>query len=205
VLGETPEIIGAEHLLMRRAKDSVVAKKLKDRIEWWEQHLRAHGVDATSNPSPGNQAGGISTLVEKSLGGIAKAGTSTLVDVVGYAERITEKGFVFMDTPGYDPVSVTGMVAGGVNIVCFTTGRGSVFGCKPVPSIKLTSNSALYRRMEGDMDIDCGVILDGAPTETVGRQILEEVLAVASGKKTKSELVGMGEAEFAPWARGPTL
>lgn len=205
VLGETPEILGAEHLLIRRAKSESVAKKLLDRIEWWEHYLRAHGVDATSNPSPGNQAGGITTLVEKSLGGVTKAGTTALVDVVSYAERIAEKGFVYMDTPGYDPVSVTGMVAGGANILCFTTGRGSVFGCKPVPSIKLASNSALYWRMEDDMDIDCGVILDGVSTEAVGRHILEQIIAVASGAKTKSELNGVGEAEFAPWVRGPTL
>jgi altronate hydrolase len=205
VLGETPEILGAEHLLIRRAQNGAVAKKLLDRIEWWDRYLRAHGVDATSNPSPGNRAGGITTLAEKALGGVSKAGTTPLVDVIGYAERITAKGFVYMDTPGYDPVSVTGMVAGGANILCFTTGRGSVFGCKPVPSIKLASNSALYRRMEDDMDIDCGVILDGMSTETVGRQILDEMLVVASGKKTKSELAGMGEAEFAPWVRGPIL
>jgi altronate hydrolase len=205
VLGETPEIIGAEHLLIRRARSTVVAQKLIDRIEWWKRYLGAHGVDATSNPSPGNRAGGITTLAEKSLGGISKAGTTPLVDVVSYAERIVERGLVYMDTPGYDPVSVTGMVAGGANILCFTTGRGSVFGCKPVPSIKLASNSSLYRRMEEDMDIDCGIILDGASTQAVGRQILDEVLAVASGKKTKSELAGIGEQEFAPWTRGPTL
>jgi altronate hydrolase len=205
VMGETPEILGAEHLLIRRAKNAAVAKKLLDHIAWWEQYLRAHGVQATSNPSPGNRAGGISTLIEKSLGGVTKAGTTPLVDVVGYAEPITEKGFVYMDTPGYDPISVTGLVAGGANILCFTTGRGSVFGCKPVPSIKLASNSALFRRMGDDMDIDCGVILDGVSIDTVGQQIFDDVLAVASGKKTKSELAGVGEAEFAPWIRGPIL
>jgi altronate hydrolase len=205
VLGETPEIIGAEHLLIRRARSSAVATKLTDRIEWWERYLGAHGVDASNNPSPGNRAGGITTLAEKSLGGVSKGGTTPLVDVVGYAERIKERGFVYMDTPGYDPVSVTGMVAGGANILCFTTGRGSVFGCKPVPSIKLASNSALYQRMEEDMDIDCGVILEGVSTESVGRRILDEVLQVASGKKTKSELAGVGEEEFAPWVRGPVL
>jgi len=205
VLGETTEIFGAEHLLVRRAKSPEVAQKLLDRVAWWRAYLRAHGVDASSNPSPGNLSGGITTIAEKSLGGIAKAGTSPLVDVVEYAEPIAEKGFVYMDTPGYDPVSVTGLVAGGANLVCFTTGRGSVFGGKPVPSLKLASNSALYRHMEDDMDIDCGVILDGASTEEVGHRIFEEVLAVASGKKTKSEQLGMGEAEFAPWVRGPTL
>ena len=205
VLGETPEILGAEHLLLGRARNSAVAKKLMDRIDWWLAHLRMHGIDAASNPSPGNRAGGITTLVEKSLGGVAKGGTSPLTDVVEYAERIVEKGFVYMDTPGYDPVSVTGLVAGGANVLCFTTGRGSVFGCTPVPSIKLATNSATFRRMEEDMDIDCGVILDGVPSEDVSSRILEMVLEVASGKKTKSELAGMGEAEFAPWLRGPTL
>jgi altronate hydrolase len=205
VLGETTELFGAEHVLAGRAKDEAIAKKLLDRIAWWRQYLHSHGVDVTSNPSPGNIAGGITTIVEKSLGAVAKSGTTPLVDVVDYAERIREKGFVYMDTPGYDPVSVTGLVAGGANVLCFTTGRGSVFGCKPVPSIKLATNSELYRRMEEDMDIDCGVILEGRSTEQVGKEILDEVLAVASGKRTKSELAGVGEAEFAPWVRGPVL
>jgi altronate hydrolase len=205
VLAETPEILGAEHLLLRRATTGDVARKLLDRIAWWERYLKTHGVAAASNPSPGNRAGGITTLVEKSLGGVAKAGTTPLVDVVEYAERITGKGVVYMDTPGYDPVSVTGLVAGGANVVCFTTGRGSVFGCKPVPSLKLATNSATYQRMEDDMDIDCGVVLDGVSPQEVGAQIFEAVLAVASGRKTKSELAGVGEEEFAPWFRGPTL
>jgi altronate hydrolase len=205
VLAETTEVFGAEQLLARRAKDSAVAGKLMDRIAWWRQHLQLHGVSVSSNPSPGNIAGGITTIAEKSLGAVAKSGTSPLMDVVDYAERIREKGFVYMDTPGYDPVSVTGLVAGGVNVVCFTTGRGSAFGCKPVPSIKLASNSDLYHRMEDDMDIDCGVILDGSTLDDVGRQVLDEILAVASGKRTKSELAGMGEAEFAPWMKGPVL
>jgi altronate hydrolase len=205
VLAETPELFGAEHLLLRRAKDEAVAQKLKARIAWWQNHLAARGVDVNSNPSPGNISGGITTITEKSLGAVAKSGTSTLVDVIDYAEQIREKGFVFMDTPGYDPVSVTGLVAGGVNVLCFTTGRGSVFGCKPVPSIKLASNSELYRRMEDDIDIDCGVILEGRSIEEVGQEILDEILAVASGKRTKSELAGLGEAEFAPWMTGPVL
>jgi altronate hydrolase len=205
VLAETPELFGAEHLLLRRAKDDAIAKKLSARVAWWQKHLAMHGVDVSSNPSPGNIAGGITTITEKSLGAVAKSGTSTLVDVIDYAERIREKGFVYMDTPGYDPVSVTGLVAGGVNVLCFTTGRGSVFGCKPVPSIKLASNSEVYSRMEDDMDIDCGVILRGRPIEEVGQQILDEILAVASGKRTKSELAGFGEAEFAPWMKGPVL
>jgi altronate hydrolase len=205
VLAETPELFGAEHLLVRRAKNEAVANKLRARIAWWQKHLAMHGVDVNSNPSPGNISGGITTIAEKSLGAVAKSGTSTLIDVIDYAEKIREKGFIYMDTPGYDPVSVTGLVAGGVNVLCFTTGRGSVFGCKPVPSIKLASNSDLYRRMEDDMDIDCGVILEGRSIEEVGQQILDEILAVASGKRTKSELAGLGEAEFAPWMKGPVL
>ena len=159
----------------------------------------------TSNPAPGNKAGGLTTLFEKALGGIAKAGTTPLNDVLEYAERVSAKGFVYMDTPGHDPVSVTGLVAGGANIVCFTTGRGSVFGCKPAPSLKLASNTPLYRRMQDDMDIDCGVILDGASVAQVGQQILEEILQVASGRSTKSELNGLGDAEFVPWMLGPVL
>jgi len=205
VLAETTELTGVEHILAGRAKDPAVAKKLMDRVAWWQKHLQMHGVDAGSNPSPGNISGGITTIVEKSLGAVAKSGTSPLMDVVEYGERIGTKGFVYMDTPGYDPVSVTGLVAGGINVLCFTTGRGSAFGCKPVPSIKLATNSDLYRRMEDDMDIDCGAILEGRSMEQVGRQIFDEILAVASGKRTKSELAGMGEAEFAPWMRGPVL
>jgi altronate hydrolase len=205
VLAETTEIVGAEQLLVKRARSAAVARKLLERIAWWETYLAAHGAKLDHNPSPGNMAGGITTVFEKALGGIAKGGTTPLVDVVGYAERIVEKGLVYMDTPGYDPVSVTGLVAGGANLVCFTTGRGSVFGCKPVPSLKLASNSALYRHMTEDMDIDCGPILDGASIADVGRQIFEEMLAAASGKRTKSEELGMGDEELAPWQSGPTV
>jgi len=204
VLAETPETYGAEHLLVRRAIRPEVAQKLLDRYKWWEWYCR--GIEKMdNNPAPGNKAGGITTVLEKSLGGIAKGGTTPLMDVVLYGERIETRGFVFMDTPGHDPVSVTGLVAGGCNVICFTTGRGSVFGNRPVPSIKLATNSAVYRQMEEDMDIDCGVILDGVPLETVGRAIFEEVIAVASGKKTKSELAGVGEEEFAPWIIGPVM
>lgn len=204
VLAETPEIYGAEHLLIRRAINAGVAKKLMDRYRWWEGYCR--GIEAMdNNPTPGNKAGGITTVFEKSLGGVTKGGTTPLMDVVLYAEPITTRGFVFMDTPGNDPVSVTGLVAGGANIVCFTTGRGSVFGSKPVPSIKLATNSLVYRAMEEDMDLNCGVILEGTPLESVGRQIFEEVIQVASGKRTKSELAGVGEEEFAPWIIGPVL
>ncbi|HLQ22062.1 MAG TPA: UxaA family hydrolase, partial [Gemmatimonadales bacterium] len=204
VLAETPEIYGAEHLLIRRAINEGVAKKLIDRYKWWEWYCR--GIEAMdNNPAPGNKAGGITTVFEKSLGGVTKGGTTPMTDVFLYGEPITTRGFVFMDTPGHDPVSITGLVAGGCNIICFTTGRGSVFGCKPVPSIKLATNSLMYRHMEEDMDINCGVILEGTPLPEVGRRIFEEIVAVASGKRSKSELSGVGEEEFAPWIIGPVM
>ena len=205
LLAETPEIHGAEQLLVRRARSAAVAHKLLSRIAWWEAHLARHGARMDHNPSPGNIAGGITTVYEKALGGVAKAGTTELVDVLDYAERVHEHGLVFMDTPGYDPVSVTGLVAGGANLICFTTGRGSVFGCRPTPSLKLATTSMLYRHMIDDMDLDCGTILDGASIADVGRQILDEIFAVASGKPTKSEQLGIGSEEFAPWQTGPTL
>ena len=205
LLAETTEVYGAEQLLVRRARSEAVARKLLDRIAWWETYLARHGAKMDHNPSPGNIIGGITTVYEKALGGIAKAGTTQLVDVIGYAEPVKEKGLIFMDTPGFDPVSVTGLVAGGANVVAFTTGRGSVFGCKPTPSIKLATTSTLYRHMPDDMDLDCGTILDGASIAEVGRQILDEILAVASGKRTKSELLGIGAEEFAPWQPGPTV
>jgi arabinonate dehydratase len=181
-----------------------VAKKLVDRYKWWEWYCR--GIEAMdNNPAPGNKAGGITTVFEKSLGGVTKGGTTPMMDVFQYGEPITTRGFVFMDTPGHDPVSITGLVAGGCNVICFTTGRGSVFGCKPVPSIKLATNSLMYRHLEEDMDINCGVILEGTPLPTVGRQIFEEIVAVASGKRSKSELSGVGEEEFAPWIIGPVM
>ena len=204
VLAETPEIYGAEHLLIRRAINEGVAKKLIDRYKWWEWYCR--GIEAMdNNPAPGNKAGGITTVFEKSLGGVTKGGTTPMTDVFQYGEPITTRGFVFMDTPGHDPVSITGLVAGGCNVICFTTGRGSVFGCKPVPSIKLATNSLMYRHMAEDMDINCGVILEGTPLPEVGRQIFEEIVAVASGKRSKSELSGVGEEEFAPWIIGPVM
>jgi altronate hydrolase len=204
VLAETPEIYGAEHLLIRRAVSEGVAKKLIDRYRWWEWYCR--GIDAMdNNPAPGNKAGGLTTVFEKSLGGVAKGGSTPMMDVFQYGEPITTRGFVFMDTPGHDPVSITGLVAGGCNIICFTTGRGSVFGCKPVPSIKLATNSLMYRHLEEDMDINCGVILEGTPLPEVGRRIFEEIVAVASGKRSKSELSGVGEEEFAPWIIGPVM
>jgi altronate hydrolase len=205
IIGETPEIYGAEHLLTRRAVSRAVGEKLVERIKWWEWYTGIFGAEINNNPSPGNKEGGLTTIFEKSLGAIAKGGSTALVDVVGYAEPVRAKGFVVMDTPGYDPVSMTGIVAGGANVLVFTTGRGSVFGCKPAPSIKIATNTPMYTHMESDMDIDAGVILAGTPVEAVGKRIYDEILAVASGKKTKSELNGVGEEEFAPWSIGPTL
>jgi altronate hydrolase len=205
IIGETPEIYGAEHLLTRRAVSRAVGEKLIERIKWWEWYTGIFGAEINNNPSPGNKDGGLTTIYEKSLGAIAKGGSTALVDVVRYAELVRAKGFVVMDTPGHDPVSMTGIVAGGANVLVFTTGRGSVFGCKPAPSIKVATNTPLYQHMTDDMDINAGVILEGTPVAEVGRQIFEEILAVAGGKKTKSEINGVGEEEFAPWSIGPTL
>jgi altronate hydrolase len=206
VLSETPEIYGAEHLLTRRAVSRAVGEKLVERIRWWEQYTAATGGEMNNNPSPGNKAGGLTTILEKSLGAVAKGGTTNLVDVYRYAEPITAKGFVFMDTPGYDPVSATGQVAGGANVICFTTGRGSVFGCKPAPSLKLATNTPLYRRMTDDMDINCGPIADGeASVQEIGKQIFELIVETASGRKTKSEELGFGEDEFTPWQFGAVM
>jgi altronate hydrolase len=206
VLSETPEIYGAEHLLTRRAESPEVGQKIVDRIRWWEDYTAKTGGEMNNNPSPGNKAGGLTTILEKSLGAVAKGGTSALVDVYRYAEPMTKPGFCFMDTPGYDPVSATGQVAGGANIICFTTGRGSVFGCKPAPSLKLATNTSLYRRMTDDMDINCGPIADGeASVQEIGEQIFRLVLDTASGKKTKSEELGIGDEEFIPWTMGATM
>ncbi|HEV8029523.1 MAG TPA: altronate dehydratase family protein [Stellaceae bacterium] len=206
VLSETPEIYGAEHLLTRRAASRAVGEKLVGRIRWWEEYTAKTGGEMNNNPSPGNKAGGLTTILEKSLGAVAKGGSTNLVEVYRYAEPIAAKGFVFMDTPGYDPVSATGQVAGGANVICFTTGRGSVFGCKPTPSLKLATNTPLFRRMEDDMDIDCGPIAEGEATvEEMGRRIFDLVLATASGRKTKSEELGFGEDEFTPWVLGAVM
>jgi altronate hydrolase len=205
ILGETPEIYGAEHLLTRRATTRKVGEKLVERIKWWEWYTGIFGAEINNNPSPGNKEGGLTTIYEKSLGAIAKGGSTALVDVVEYAEPVKAKGLVVMDTPGHDPVSMTGIVAGGANVLVFTTGRGSVFGCKPAPSIKVATNTPMYEHMKDDMDINAGVILEGRPVQAVGYQIFEAILAVAGGKKTKSELAGVGEEEFAPWSIGPTL
>ena len=206
VLSETPEIYGAEHLLTRRAQSREVGEKLVGRIRWWEDYTAKSGGEMNNNPSPGNKAGGLTTILEKSLGAVAKGGGTNLVDVYRYAEPITKKGFVFMDTPGYDPVSATGQVAGGANIICFTTGRGSVFGCKPAPSLKLATNTPLFRRMEDDMDIDCGPIADGEATVAeMGERVFQLVLDTASGAQTKSEILGFGEDEFTPWVLGAVM
>ena len=205
ILAETPEIYGGEHLLTRRAVSRAVGESLLERIKWWERYTEFFGAQINNNPSVGNKQGGLTTIYEKSLGAIAKGGTTALRAVYRYAEPVTERGFVFMDTPGFDPASVTGLIAGGANIVVFTTGRGSCFGCKPVPSIKIASNTPLYERMTDDMDMDAGRILDGASIQEVGAEIFEKIIAVASGERTKSEEQGIGDDEFCPWSVGPTL
>ena len=205
ILSETPEIYGAEHLLTRRAATPEVGRQLVERIRWWEDYCARNGGEMNNNPSPGNKAGGLTTILEKSLGAAAKGGTTPLNAVYKYAEQVRAKGFVFMDTPGYDPVSATGQVAGGANVLAFTTGRGSAYGCKPTPTIKLATNTEIYRRMIDDMDINCGDVLDGVSIEDKGKEIFDMILAVASGARTKSEQFGYGEAEFAPWQIGATM
>ncbi|MDN4482268.1 UxaA family hydrolase [Demequina lignilytica] len=203
ILAETPEVYGAEHLLLRRAVSQDVADRLVDRLRWWERYAEAGGGTLDNNPSPGNKAGGLTTILEKSLGAIAKSGSSELVAVHEYAEKVAEKGLTFMDTPGYDPVSVTGIVAGGATVVVFTTGRGSVLGCKPSPSIKVATNTPMYERMSEDMDLNAGRIVDGTATvEQVGEEILARILAVASGEATVSEELDLGTDEFVPWQLG---
>lgn len=206
ILSETPEIYGAEHLLTCRSSRPEVANRLIERIQWWEEYTARHKGSIDNNPQPGNKTGGLTTILEKSLGAISKGGTTNLNEVYLYAEPVHTKGLVFMDSPGFDPVSATGQVASGANILCFTTGRGSVFGCKPTPSLKLASNTALYTRMTDDMDINCGTILDGEETvEESGEKIFAEILAIASGKPTRSEVLGFGEEEFQPWLQSATL
>jgi altronate hydrolase len=206
ILSETPETYGAEHLLTRRAVSQEVGEKLVGLMRWWEDYTRQESAEMNANPSPGNKAGGLTTILEKSLGAMAKAGSTNLVDVVRYAEEVKARGFVFMDTPGYDPVAATGQVAGGANLVCFTTGRGSVFGCKPAPSIKLATNTPMFKHIEDDMDVNCGTILDGDETvQQAGQRIFDLILRVASGERTKSEQFDFGAAEFAPWVLGATM
>jgi altronate hydrolase len=206
ILSETPEIYGAEHLLTRRAVRPEIASKLIARIKWWEHYTDINGGEMNNNPSPGNKAGGLTTILEKSLGAVAKGGTSNLQAVCEYAEPVKAHGFVYMDTPGYDPVSATGQVAGGANLICFTTGRGSAYGCAPSPSLKLATNTALWKKQEEDMDINCGEIIDGGATVAeMGQRIFEMVLATASGQMSKSEKHGYGQNEFVPWQVGAVM
>jgi len=206
ILSETPEIYGAEHLLTRRAGSRGVGEKLISRIKWWEDYTSRERGEMNNNPSPGNKAGGLTTILEKSLGAVAKGGTSNLVAVYEYAESVTERGFVYMDTPGYDPVSATGQVAGGANMIVFTTGRGSAYGCAPAPSLKLSTNTALFVRQEEDIDLNCGEILDGTATVAeMGERLFRLMLATASGAKSKSEIHGYGQSEFVPWYVGAVM
>lgn len=203
ILSETPEIYGAEHLLTRRAITPEVGAKLLARLAWWRDYCARNGAALDNNPSAGNKAGGLTTILEKSLGAIAKAGTTDLVDVYEYAQPVATRGLVFMDSPGYDPVSATGQVASGANLICFTTGRGSAYGCAPVPSLKLATNNALWARQEDDMDINCGGVIDGNATiDALGETIFRAMLECASGVRSKSELLGYGQNEFVPWQIG---
>ena len=206
ILGETPEVYGAEHLLAARAVTPAVGEALLDRIRWWEEYSSSQGTTLDGNPSPGNKAGGITTILEKSLGAVAKAGQSPLAAVCGYAEHVSGPGLVFMDTPGYDPVSATGMVAGGATLIGFTTGRGSVFGSRPAPTVKLASNAATARRMAGDIDVDCSPVIGGAVSlPEMGRQVYRVLLDVASGRPSASESLGLGGEEIVPWQIGAVL
>ena len=206
VLAETPEIYGAEQLLLRRAASAEVGAKLIERIRWWEDYTRQHGSSMDNNPSPGNKAGGLTTILEKSLGAAAKGGSTPLTQVVDYAAPVTEPGFVFMDSPGYDPTSVTGQIASGCQVVVFTTGRGSAFGSKPAPTIKLATNDRLYRAMPDDMDINCGdIVTEGVTLEQKGAEILERIIAVAGGERSKSEALNLGDNEFVPWNVGAVM
>ncbi|HTQ00997.1 MAG TPA: altronate dehydratase family protein [Casimicrobiaceae bacterium] len=206
ILSETPEIYGAEHLLTRRAVSREVGDKLISRIRWWEDYTAREKGEMNNNPSPGNKAGGLTTILEKSLGAVAKGGTTSLVAVYEYAEPVAAKGFVYMDTPGYDPVSATGQVAGGANMIVFTTGRGSAYGCAPSPSLKLSTNTPLWVKQEEDIDLNCGEIVDGnATVDEIGRRLFDLMLATASGAKSKSETHGYGQSEFVPWYLGAVM
>jgi altronate hydrolase len=206
ILSETPEIYGAEHLLTRRAITREIGEKLLARIRWWEDYTARNHGEMNNNPSPGNKAGGLTTILEKSLGAVAKGGTTNLIDVYEYAQAVDKHGFVYMDTPGYDPVSATGQVAGGANMIVFTTGRGSAYGCAPSPSLKLSTNSELWKRQEEDIDLNCGEIADGNATiEQIGERLFDLILRTASGEKSKSERFGYGQSEFVPWQLGATM
>jgi altronate hydrolase len=205
ILSETPEIYGAEHLLTRRAASPAIANKLLDRIAWWKEYTARTGGDMDNNPSVGNKAGGLTTILEKSLGAVAKGGTTPLNGVYLYAEPVDAKGFVYMDTPGYDPVSATGQAAGGAQLICFTTGRGSAFGCAGVPTIKLATNNALFERQRDDMDVNCGDLITGVPMPVISRRIFDAILCYASGEKVRSEILGYGNDEFLPWQVGAVM
>jgi altronate hydrolase len=206
ILTETPEIYGAEHLLTRRAVSREVGEKIVERIHWWEGYAEREKGSIDNNPTPGNKAGGLTTILEKSLGAVAKSGTTALVDVYRYAEPVTKKGLVFMDAPGYDPMGATGQIASGANVVAFTTGRGSCFGAKPAPSIKIATNTAMYQRMRDDMDLNCGEIMDGTATVAQkGQEIFEALIRVASGERSRSEALGHGDEEFVPWMIGAQM
>jgi altronate hydrolase len=193
-------------MLTRRAITPEVGKKLVDRILWWEDYVERNKGSLNNNPSPGNKAGGLTTILEKSLGAAAKGGTTPLNDVLLYAQQAEKKGFLFMDSPGYDPASVTGQIASGCNVVTFTTGRGSCFGCKPSPSIKIATNTDMYSKMEEDMDVNAGkVITENKSIEDVGQEIFDLIVRVASGEKSKSERQGLGDLEFVPWQIGATM
>ena len=206
ILSETPEIYGAEHLMFNRMKSLPTINKLKDKLDWWKEHLSSSGITFNSNPSPGNKKGGITTINEKSLGAVSKSGYSEVIDVIDYAEPTTGNGLFIMDSPGYDPVSVTGQIASGANIVCFTTGRGSTIGFKPSPCVKISSNSSLYASMMGDIDFNCGPVVNGSDSiPSLGVDLFELIIEVASGKQTHSELENYGDNEFVPWHLGPVV
>jgi altronate hydrolase len=206
ILSETPEIYGDEHLLTRRAISREIGEKLVSRIKWWEDYTARERGEMNNNPSPGNKAGGLTTILEKSLGAVAKGGTSNLNAVYEYAEPVTARGFVYMDTPGYDPVSATGQVAGGANLICFTTGRGSAYGCAPAPSLKLSTNTPLWVKQQEDIDLNCGEIADGtASVDDVATRLFALILDTCSGARSKSELHGYGQNEFVPWYLGAVM
>jgi altronate hydrolase len=206
VLAETPEIYGAEHLLTERAINDEVADKLMQRIGWWQDYVARNNGSLDNNPSPGNKLGGLTTILEKSLGAVAKGGTTPLTGVFQYAQSVDCTGFVFMDSPGYDPASVTGQIAGGCNLVSFTTGRGSTFGSKPAPCLKIATNTDMYQKLDDDMDINAGTIVSDAQSVVdVGQRIYHSLLEVASGKRTRSETHGLGDNEFVPWQIGATM
>ena len=206
LLSETPEIYGAEHLLFEKSSNEKNIEKLNKQIEWWKKYVASNDSTLDNNPSPGNKKGGLTTILEKSLGAVSKAGNRNMVDVLDYAEQVKTKGFNFMNSPGYDPVSVTGQVASGANVICFTTGRGSCFGFKPTPSIKIATNTNMYNKLSEDMDINAGEMLTkGQSLEEKGREIYDLLLDVASGKQSKSEAQGLGDYEFVPWQIGATM